>query len=393
MQFSCVACRIVQSSATSPERCFRCRPLRAKIEHARNVCKGCEHFSQEFGKNKCDLFTKPCDVEKVWLGKKECLEGKHEDLVSVPRSTPHSILGAFQPYDCRAPDDVAILTPHFNHSGFRSLVDTYTVWMEKMGTLASLVHPWESYAGAPELPGSTAIKTDSDQILWQKEALLNAALRALPRKIKWVAWIDHDLLQENRNWLADAIAKLKRGAFAVQLFSHMGMLTKGGAGGFRRPSTAYTFRSSGKLEYNAPGGAWMMGRDDLDAMGGLYDLDIVGGGDVPFARSCMGDSGVRITIEQMSSAYKESRQDWWSRANVVRAGRTIDYVEGTSYHLWHGERKNRQYQSRHRILSQHQYDPGTDVIRDESGLLRFAGNKPVMQAEIARYFADRRDDG
>jgi hypothetical protein len=69
------------------------------------------------------------------------------------------------------------------------------------------------------------------------------------------------------------------------------------------------------------------------------------------------------------------------------------YVPGAVRHLWHGDRANRQYLSRDEILCRHDFDPAAHLRIGENGLLELSNAPGGLADEIARYFADRRDDG
>jgi hypothetical protein len=80
-------------------------------------------------------------------------------------------------------------------------------------------------------------------------------------------------------------------------------------------------------------------------------------------------------------------------AYAARVTAKVGYVPGAVRHLWHGDRANRQYLSRDEILCRHGFDPATHLRISENGLLELSNAPDGLADEIARYFADRRDDG
>ena len=48
----------------------------------------------------------------------------------------------------------------------------------------------------------------TDVVLWHKECLLNIIIKNLPKKFKYVFWLDCDLKFTNKNWIVDSVAKL-----------------------------------------------------------------------------------------------------------------------------------------------------------------------------------------
>ena len=94
----------------------------------------------------------------------------------------------------------------------------------------------------------------------------------------------------------------------------------------------------------------------------------------------------------------------WGQPPAVRrhAGRRIEaigqagvaYVPGTIRHLWHGDRKNRQYVSRDAMLCNFAADPARHLRIDENGLLAWTTAAPAgIRKAVREYFAARREDG
>ena len=57
---------------------------------------------------------------------------------------------------------------------------------------------------------SILVQVQGGSLLWQKEALLNLALKYIPRGVEYIAWIDCDVLFEDSDWIAEAISALKK---------------------------------------------------------------------------------------------------------------------------------------------------------------------------------------
>ena len=65
---------------------------------------------------------------------------------------------------------------------------------------------------------------NSNNLMWQKEALLNIALDNLPASCKYVAWIDCDVIFDNNYWLDECRRELKN-VRVLQPFSEKRDLT------------------------------------------------------------------------------------------------------------------------------------------------------------------------
>ena len=55
-------------------------------------------------------------------------------------------------------------------------------------------------------------------MLWQKERLLNLAVKAVPAGVKHIAWFDCDVILQRANWIDEARRQLDEFS-VVQLFS------------------------------------------------------------------------------------------------------------------------------------------------------------------------------
>ena len=62
------------------------------------------------------------------------------------------------------------------------------------------------------------LRVGGGDLMWQKERLLSLAVAAVPDTVKYVAWLDCDVLFENRDW-ADEARELLKNNSVVQLFS------------------------------------------------------------------------------------------------------------------------------------------------------------------------------
>lgn len=293
---------------------------------------------------------------------------------------------------------------HFNPVGYQLPVENLVRFRDSLGLSITMVEA--SFDGTFHCEPDIAIEAEpAKHLLWQKERLLNIGLASLPTTANKVAWIDADVLFENPNWATTAEQMLDDFP-VVQLFESVAMLDRDGnvetqhfgkVAGDQRPD-AGTVRRLLKTGF-----AWAARREaiGLDAMsdaaaspvqrrGGLFDLDIIGGGDSSMVSGWLGrrnDWLLRHMNRQFRIAYKPWAADAWDRVR----GR-LACVPGRIRHLYHGSRRNRQYGPRIRHLTAGQYDPLTDIRRDANGLWCWASDKPDMHRGVARYFYDRCED-
>ncbi len=278
----------------------------------------------------------------------------------------------------------AIITTHFNPAGRQRLRDTYAQWAKRLDHSNIC---YEAAFGDPEIPGSVAIAATDRNLLWQKERLINIALEQLPASVRWVCWIDHDLVFERADWLEAAVAMLQDGRDAVQLFDRIRYIDQAGKI-ISSTESAASVALRGQRAGTAPGGAWVASREWLSRIGGIYDRNIVGGGDAVFF-SAVSKQPSKF-LGRQPDAVRIDAQQWIDQVAEVRYG----CLPGAVRHLWHGDRENRQYHSRDAMLCQFDFDPRAHLRIGSNGLLELTDSAPTgLSAAIAEYFAARRDDG
>lgn len=278
----------------------------------------------------------------------------------------------------------AVITTHFNPAGHSRLHETWRQWDQ---WIEHDYQCWELVLGnaEPEIPGSIAIRGGSPNAIWQKERLTNLAIASLPESVRYVAWVDHDLILPD-HWLDSGCEMLANGFDAVQLFDRVTYLGWDGS-----PLKAYVGAAAtlaaGQTPDQCPGGAWIASRAFLTRIGGIYDRNIVGGGDAVFFGGVTG-SRTSFLDRQPNGVQSDARQ-WMAAVGECRWG----YVRGEARHIWHGDKVNRQYHSRDEILRRHDFDPQRHLRIGEAGLLELSNAPAGLADEIARYFEDRRDSG
>jgi hypothetical protein len=295
------------------------------------------------------------------------------------------------------------ITSYFNPVGYRRRLVNYRIFRERLGL--PLV--------AVELRGRNGFELGSDDadilirltegdMLWQKERLLNIALRALPADCDAVVWTDCDVIFEEDAWTQRAAALLDRFALvhpfqdAVYLppeWQPGDPVPPAGARSVAAfvadgvpPADCVTHREpagNGK-----PGLAWMARREILDRHG-FYDACITGGGDSAFVAAAYGCCEVLADLFAMNAPWRRHYAAWGQGFHGSVAGR-VATVPGRIYHLWHGARTNRQYLERHAGLVT--FDPVVDVAARSDEAWRWNSDKPELHAFLRNYFSARRED-
>ena len=239
-------------------------------------------------------------------------------------------------------------------------------------------------------------------ILWQKERLLNLALRALPGGCSKVAWIDCDVVFEADDW-AERTCALLESTVLVQPFSHLHQMPRDWEPGREPPPDASLLHSVPFLIGSgmpvatclgttqsrlSPGHAWAANRKLLEDHL-LYDACIIGGGDIAIARAAYGCFEPAIRRQHLNEKHYLA----WARPFHAAVGGRVACLEGHLFHLWHGESEHRRYRERNDGLGRFQFDPVQDIAIDQNRAWRWNSDKREMHEYVRDYFASRREDG
>ena len=310
----------------------------------------------------------------------------------------------FTPYE--VPDGFGVITCYFNPNRYRSKLRNYLLFRESLraSEMPCLTIECLFPGQSSDLPDSMDVQTVfARDTMWQKERLLNLAIARLPEKWSTVAWLDCDVLFENRNWALEAVEQLHRHA-VVQPFSEVVRLPQGETWGQHGEERWDGFAAIVKENPNQllrgdfarhghTGFAWAAHRELLSRHG-LYDGCIAGSGDHMMAHAFAGD-WTGDCIDRILGANNRHRahfSDWAQDAyRSIRA--KVSYVPGSVFHLWHGDTANRRYVLRNSELASFNFDPFTDLRTSDGGCWEWASDNPALHAWAGEYFANRKEDG
>ena len=208
-------------------------------------------------------------------------------------------------HDARSGDLWAI-TCYFNPVGYHRRLENYRTFRKRLKV--PLVAVELSFDNKFELASGDAdilVQLHSSAVLWQKERLLNVALKSLPDDCDKVAWLDCDIIFESDDWVESAGRALDEFAL-VHLFQERNELpmdfTPDNSDSWRATlkahsvvyqlatgaATAEEAVTLGGLQRRSTSGlAWMSNRDILEEHG-LYDACIIGSGDKAVISAALG---------------------------------------------------------------------------------------------------------
>jgi hypothetical protein len=242
----------------------------------------------------------------------------------------------------------------------------------------------------------------SDEEIWLKERMINLAVQRFPANWRYCAWIDGDIKFMREDWVAETMQQLQHhhvvqmwqsandlGPYGETMQTHQGFAYSyimGKPRPTKNPKNGYSY------PHWHPGYAWAMTREAWQALGGLYDVSILGSGDHLMAWAFLHENMLPGT---MSEGYRKSLEDWMYRAKRL-INKDIGYVPGTINHYFHGTKANRRYQSRWGILERAQFDPALDLKPDWQGLYQLDrdGSERMikLEDEIRMYNRQRNED-
>jgi len=303
------------------------------------------------------------------------------------------------------------MTSYYNPMRYKRRLTNYKTFHELLRI--PLVTVELSFDGGFELADRDAdvlIQLSGGAILWQKERLLNLAIKSVPPTVDNIAWIDCDVMFERSDWVDEAENQL-RSSNIVQLFSDQvdlgqehhktsfschdispsgrGVISLNAQNRFRQSDVAPT--SAQNRRSFAWGLAWAARRKILEDHG-LYDAMIAGGGARALVSAIYAEFETVIEAAQFNAAQREHYLEWahpYHRA----VGERVGHVSGRLYHLWHGDIKNRNYAGRHRGLLDSNFDPYADIAIGANGAWQWARSKPELQEFLTNHFINRAEDG
>lgn len=278
---------------------------------------------------------------------------------------------------------------------------------------------------APQLrniPDVIQLRTGS--LLWHKETLLNKIVAGLPKRYKYIFWVDADVIFTNNNWVVDGVRALQSSAI-IQPFEYCVHLERNqlkpafNVDAFKKhatddklrhklmwrsfcanvaarraassngiPRCLFAYQSNDYDVHGHVGFAWAARREVLEACP-LYDSALIGGADHIIAHAAAGQFQHQCITKSFTDNLAEIAE--WEKkfyaavqANSESTRTAIGYVPGDLYHIWHGEFTRRQYLKRIQDSTKHL--KGLD--RDENGL----HVKNGKNAYFKKYFKHREAD-
>ena len=285
---------------------------------------------------------------------------------------------------------LAVLTTFFNPMNYINIKYNYKKFSEKLN--CDLFTIELSFDGNFYLEGENIIriKGEKENILWQKERLLNILLEQIPKEYTNIAWVDCDILFNNQNWVEETNNNLQKYK-VVQLYEFANRLNDQGNIELKSKGIIKRIDEINKIDLNLslgiPGFAWAIRREIIEELKFL-DTQIIGGGDSLMCYSFLGEKNGFVS-DKMNTEWFNCFSEWSDKAiNLIN--KSVGYINGEITHLYHGKMINRKYNHRYLILSENKFNPKTDLEIDNNQLWKFK-NK-TLSNKLLDYFGNRNED-
>lgn len=278
---------------------------------------------------------------------------------------------------------LAAITTYFNPISYDAITRNYWMFREALGVDLFTIEL--SFNNNFEIPDAIHVSGGTEHIFWQRERLLNLLLPSIPDKYDTIAWLDADILFENKKWAEEAERKLNEFRL-VQLFDTL-QITDHLLDAKNKIPCATKNKS---LDWRTNMGcAWAARRDTLQQQPFL-DTFIMGGAECMMYYAAIGKFKhpmmTRLNIE-----WRHSYLTWaagWYRSICGQ----VNHVPGMITHLYHGTYADDDYLERWLILSENQFCPEEDLTINENGIWEWKSDKKALRSQVAKYYKDRADD-
>ena len=320
--------------------------------------------------------------------------------------------------------DLAVMCCYFSSVRFKNPVNNYYIFKKfieqhvDLYTIELVFDGEEPQLGADSFYKKTLRGSRADNLLWQKERLLNILAEDILSKTdyKYLGWADADVLFQNENW-DKSVCDVLEDHLVAQMFDSAALLSPDltikelPEEYFGLPqrylSTIKAWEAEGAstskpLNLAGPpatqcGFAWAACREFFETTG-LEDRNAFGDSDSfmiaaftcgePFFNvhqmHCMGPS----TVSEFT-AYKKKIRDLASSLNK----KVLSCAEGSLYHLQHGSLKGKQYCSRLDMIREAKYDALKHIELDKNGLWKISASaSPLLKKHLTTYFNAREED-
>lgn len=350
----------------------------------------CQYYNKDITHEDFEWCKQASNKQRV--KKKRNLRNEENSVIKpfhIPVSTPKKI------------DKIAVINCFFNPLGYKNLTKNWYTFFTEISKFDVDVHTIELGYGKFFLPEDKYIRRITANLefttIWQKERLLNILIGEIAQDYDAICWIDADIVFENDLWIDGLRETLEKYEWC-QLYENSFWQNSDESKTFYRKSCGWAYHKQQPAFLNFvrshPGFAWGA-RSSFLQDGGLYDRNILGGGDSFMLYGLNREEYFKIHKYFLNHNIVEALRQWSDLKN--NRVKSFGYVDGDITHLYHGELKDRNYIHRQSLLYKHNYEPFIDVeICEDTGILKWSDhaikNKPKFIDDVRNYFKMRKED-
>lgn len=286
---------------------------------------------------------------------------------------------------------LAVLTVFFNPKNYVNLKKNYIEFSKHIKQSADLFTIELSFNGEFFVEGDNVVRIAGNEsnILWQKERLLNILLQHVPDEYTNIAWIDCDIIFNNKNWVRDVNKQLTLYK-VVQLFETATQQDEVGRVSKTFPSSINSILRHKNSFSGVSGYAWAIRRECIDKIG-FVDNMILGGGDALMMYSFFGESEYtnksHLEFMDFHQGFFKTKTREWCKLAYDEIKCSVSTIPGNVLHLYHGTNKNRRYHERYLTITPSDIDT---MHIDENNV--WSVSDANVTKKIMEYFALRNED-
>lgn len=272
------------------------------------------------------------------------------------------------------PNDIAVIVPYFNFANSDQLRKNFLRCREAMTYPVTVVELSLTGQFDSTEPGDLRLVVDIRSTMPQQARLVNLGIRTLPDTVKKVAWVTHDVMFEDKQWL-DKLSELLTVHDVGQPYSRVNNVNVYGDNQ-AAPSWGAALNTFSEVLSTSRGNAWGARLDALPLLPGdpgqigLLERNLPGNAAVMAMLWAGFGTGEEFgLVSGMSDRYC---REWAGR----RAPRRTGYLEGTINQLYGSSGEQSQHREQLRYLRTVNYDPYKDLMIDPTtGVFRWASHR------------------
>jgi hypothetical protein len=279
---------------------------------------------------------------------------------------------------------LAVITCYFNPTNCPFRLRNYNNFRKEIASekvdlyVIELVFGSQKFEIIPESENLKRIRTQD--MMFQKERMLNILLDELPEKYTSVCWMDCDLIFAQNDWSLRIEKALKESKVVQPYYwcagipsceiirtsgSQVDYIHSSESGNFRRSFSSVHESSSSWINYHAGhvGYVWAARRDFLDKHR-FYDVIITGAGDLFMALAYMGHFDFldyEPSLKSLNKTFTDHFLDWGFSVYEDVHGK-VGHTSDLLLHMWHGDIHERNYLLHSECLQNSNFNPNKDLI-------------------------------